>query len=137
MKKLLIICAIFLAISACKKDAGEGGTSVIQGRVMNYAISFNGSSNDTTIFPKARKDVYIIYSSDEDAVYDDNFETNWDGTFRFEYLRKGDYTIFIYQDSAIVGNINYDYPVFKHIEITSNNSTNILEDFMILKEPNL
>ncbi|MBC8267093.1 MAG: hypothetical protein H8E84_09025 [Flavobacteriales bacterium] len=138
MNKILILLIFVIGFSSCEKQAGEGGTAIIQGRVMNYSISFNGSSNDTTIFPKSKKDVYIIYSSNENDVYDDNFETNWDGTYRFEFLRKGDYTIFIYQDSTIVGNINYDYPVFKHIEITSNNSTNTLDDFLIFKsDPNL
>jgi hypothetical protein len=103
---------------------------------MNYAISFNGSSNDTTIFPKAGKDVYIIYSDNEGDVYDDSFETNWDGTYQFEYLRKGDYTVFIYEDSTIVGGVNYDYPIFKHIKISANNSINTVEDFLLLKEPN-
>jgi len=136
MKRIAIILAFAIGFSACKKEAGEGGTSVIKGKVMNYAISFNGSSNDTTIFPKAGKDVYIIYSDNEGDVYDDSFETNWDGTYQFEYLRKGDYTVFIYEDSTIVGSVNYDYPIFKHIKISANNSINTVEDFLLLKELN-
>ena len=137
MKKIALFFILVIFLFACKKEAGEGGTSVIEGRVLNYTIEFNGTSNDTIIFPKPKEDVYIIYSDDEGEVWDDNFETHWDGTYRFEYLRKGAYTIFIYEDSNIVGSINYDYPIFRHIKIESNNSTNRVEDFMILKEPNL
>ena len=133
MKKIALFFFLGIFLFACKKEAGEGGTSVIEGRVMNYSISFNGTSNDTTIFPKPKEDVYIIYSDDEGEVWDDNFETHWDGTYRFEYLRKGSYTIFIYEDSTIVGTINYDYPIFKHVSITNNNSTNTLSDFVIQK----
>ena len=133
MKKIALFFILGIFLLACKKEAGEGGTSVIEGRVMNYSISFNGTSNDTNIFPKPKEDVYIIYSDNEGEVWDDNFETHWDGTYRFEYLRKGAYTIFIYDDRAIVGTINYDYTIFKHVSITNNNSTNTLSDFVIQK----
>ena len=131
MKKIALFFILGIFLFACKKEAGEGGTSVIEGRVMNYSISFNGTSSDTIIFPKPKEDVYIIYSDDEDEVWNDDFETHWDGTYRFEYLRKGAYTIFIYEDSTIVGTINYDYPIFKHVSITNNNSTNTVSDFVI------
>ena len=66
------------------------------------------------------------------AIYDDEFETDYNGRYRFEFLRKGDYTIYTYSDSSDV-NTTYDYPVFRHIEIKSNNSTNNLDDFVIEK----
>ena len=54
------------------------------------------------------------------------------GRYRFEFLRKGKYTIYTYADSSDV-NTTYDYPVFRHIEITSNNTTYTVEDFVIEK----
>ena len=77
--------------------------------------------------------MYIIYSDDEESIYDDKFETDWEGRYHFEYLRKGDYTIFTHVDSTVINEITYDYPIFKHVSIINNNSTNTLSDFVIQK----
>ena len=133
MKKLLFIIYIITILFACEKDSGEGGTSTINGKVMYFTISFNSqtNSNDTTYYPKAGKDIYIIYGDDENQIYNDNFETDWDGNFHFQYLRKGNYIIYTYVDSVAVNNVTYDYPVFKHVTISENNSVNTLTDFII------
>ena len=40
MKKYLVICTISFGFLACEKEAGEGGTSVIDGRVIYFTTSF-------------------------------------------------------------------------------------------------
>ena len=135
MKNLILLIAITIVFAACTKEAGEGGTSVIQGQVYKIHTFQNSTTGeiDTLYFQlDAGKDVFIIYSDDETAIYDDEFETDYNGRYRFEFLRKGDYTIYTYADSSDV-NTTYDYPVFRHIEIKSNNSTNNLDDFVIEK----
>ena len=65
-----------------------------------------------------------------------NFETDFNGKYRFEFLRKGDYTIYTYADSTVGSEpfeVKYDYPVFRHIKITSNNTTYKVGDFIIEK----
>ena len=158
MRNLLIICAIAFGFMACEKPAGEGGTSVIEGQV--YKISTTevvineldslGNLDTTYIIidtlktPQldVSKDVFIIYSDDEGSVYDDKFSTDYNGKYRFEYLRKGNYIIYTYADSsqsmpnppiAVDNLLKYEYPVFKQITISSNNSTNTLDDFIIEK----
>ena len=135
MKKILLFITTILALTACEKSPGEGGTSKISGNVTYFTTTFNAqtSNMDTIYYPKASKDVYIIYSDNENDIFDDNTETDWNGNFHFQYLRKGDYTIYTYVDSIVVNTITYDYPIFKHVSITSNNSTNILSDFIIQK----
>ena len=139
MRNFLIICAIALGFTACEKPAGEGGTSVIEGQVYKTFTFQNPTTGliDTTYFLlDAGKDVFIIYGDDKSEVYDDKFETDHNGRYRFEYLRKGDYTIYTYADSTeLVGllEVKYDYPIFKHITISSNNSTNKVADFVIEK----
>ena len=136
MKNFLIICAIAIGFTACEKDAGEGGTSVIQGQVYKIHTFQNSSTGamDTLYYQlDSGKDVFIIYSDNETGVYDDKFETDYNGRYHFEYLRKGDYTLYTYADSIDVNNVNYDYPIFKHIKINSNNSDNSVEDFVIEK----
>jgi hypothetical protein len=136
MKNFLIICTVAFGFMACEKDAGEGGTSVIEGQVYKIHTFQNSSTGamDTLYYQlDSGKDVFIIYSDNETGVYDDKFETDYNGRYHFEYLRKGDYTLYTYADSIDVNNVNYDYPIFKHIKINSNNSDNSVEDFVIEK----
>ena len=136
MKNFLIICAIAIGLTACEKDAGEGGTSVIEGQVYKihtFQNSLTGAMDTLYYQLDSGKDVFIIYSDNETEVYDDKFETDYNGRYHFEYLRKGDYTLYTYADSIDVNNVNYDYPIFKHIKINSNNSNNSVEDFVIEK----
>ena len=136
MRNFLIICAIALGFTACEKPAGEGGTSVIEGQVYKIFTFQNPTTGliDTTYFLlDAGKDVFIIYGYDKSEVYDDKFETDYNGKYRFEYLRKGDYTLYTFTDSTDGSMIKYDYPIFQQITISSNNSTNKVTDFIIEK----
>ena len=99
MKNVLIICVIAIGFIACEKSAGEGGTSTIEGQVYKLYTFQNATTGewDTSYFQlDAGKDVFIIYSDDSLAVYDDKFETDYNGRYHFEYLRNGDYTIYTY-----------------------------------------
>ena len=140
MKNFLIICTFAFGFIACKKDAGEGGTSVIEGQVYKIHTFQNSSTGamDTLYYQlDSGKDVFIIYSDNETGVYDDKFETDYNGRYHFEYLRKGDYTLYTYADSTVdissTIELKYEYPIFKHIKINSNNSDNSVDDFVIEK----
>jgi len=136
MKNLILVIAMTSIFSACQKEAGEGGTSIIEGRVYKIHTFQNSSTGeiDTLYFQlDSGKDVFIIYSDDETEIYDDKFETDYLGRYRFEFLRKGDYTLYTYSDSTDINNTSYDYAIFRHVTINSNNSENSIEDFIIEK----
>ena len=135
MKKILFFITTILAITSCEKHAGEGGTSKISGNITYFTTTFNTqtSNMDTIYYPKASKDVYIIYSDNENDIFDDKTETDWNGNFHFQYLRQGDYTLYTYVDSIVVNTLTYDYPVFKHTRISENNSDVVLDSFIINK----
>jgi hypothetical protein len=136
MRLLLSLFILSLAFYSCDKEAGEGGTSAISGKIYKLATfqNANTGSIDTLYFQEySDKDVYIIYSSNENDVYNDSFETSWNGEYRFSYLRKGDYTIFTYADSTDQNGVNYDFPVFLHINIDQNNQTYSLPDLIVNK----
>jgi hypothetical protein len=136
MKKLVLFLSLLISFTACEKEAGEGGTSVIQGQVYKiYTFqNFTTGEWDTLYYQlDSGKDVYIIYSDDINAVYNDKFETDYNGVYRFDYLRKGDYIIYTYADSIDMNNVSYDFPLFTHITISNNNSVNTVEDFVIEK----
>ena len=133
MRKIIYLFVITFMILSCEKPAGEGGTSEINGNVTYFTTSYNAqtSSLDTTYYPKSGKDIFIIYSNNEDDLFDDKTETDWNGNFKFEYLRKGDYVVYTYVDSIVVNDVTYDSPVFYHVNISENNSSIILEDYII------
>ena len=144
MKNYIIICVVVISFVACEKLPGEGATSIIEGQIWKtYTGQSEHTGLDTTYYlvPIVGKDVFIIYSNKEDELYDDKYETDHSGRYRFEYLRKGNYTIYTYADSMQTYNdgdlidalLEYDYPIFKHIKIRSNNSTNRVDDFIIEK----
>ena len=142
MKKWLLIFMILIGLFSCEKGPGEGGTSVIEGQVYKVFTFQNPNTGllDTSYYQlDSGKDVYIIYSNDSQNIYDDKFETDYNGRYRFEYLRKGDYTLYVYNDSTeqrtATIEIKHEWPVFKSISIKSNNSTVTVTDFEIEKNP--
>ena len=124
-----------IAFTSCEKDAaGEGGTSVIEGQVYKIFTSqdpFSGEWDTAYLQLDPGKDVFIIYSDNQGSIYDDKFETDYNGRYHFEYLRQGDYTIYTYADSTDNSNIKYEYPIFKNVSVISDNSSNTVEDFVI------
>jgi hypothetical protein len=98
MKKIAIGCVMALSLVACKKIEGEGGTGSITGKVMiDQKLYVNGTYSETINHEGALEDVYIVYG-DDDLIYDDKVECNYDGTFKFKYLQPGTYTIFAYNE---------------------------------------
>jgi hypothetical protein len=97
-----VTLSISVLLFSCKKEAGEGGTSTITGRV--FAKDYNSTF---TIFQGAfyAPDlwVYIIYGDQKD--YGDRIRTSYDGTYEFRYLRPGTYHIYSYsKDSTLQSN---------------------------------
>ena len=158
-KKISFLLLAFVLINSCQKQAGEGGTSSISGKVMTIDVSHidvPGSEKIDTLkqYYAAEKEVYIIYG-DEDAIYNDSFETSWDGSFRFDFLRKGRYKLFVYSEcekdtiglaslastnpqyaSGLIniwhpGCVNEEYPQMIEVEIIENREELKLEDIII------
>lgn len=134
--RVALFLSIVLFMSSCDKDPGEGGTSAINGEVYKIFTFQNPNTGnwDTSYYQlDAGKDVFIIYSNNQSEIYDDKFETDYNGRYHFEYLRNGEYTIYTYADSSDASNVRYDYPVFRNVKITSSNSIITAKDFVIEK----
>ncbi len=88
---------IILICAGCVKSAGLGGRAKIKGKLTgsfyydDQLLMANGSGilND--------EDVYIVYGTD-DTYFDDDIKTSYDGSFEFNYLRPGTYTVFFYEN---------------------------------------
>ncbi len=133
---LLYLIGILITFSACKKEAGEGGSSSIKGKVYakyyNKNFSVQASENYAPDI-----DVYIIYG--DDFSYGDRIRTSYDGAYEFKYLQKGKYTIFAYsKDStgAYTNHVNQyasDIAILKNVEITGNKQSAEVEDIQIVQ----
>jgi len=129
MKIILFSFGFILMITACTKEPGQGGTSSINGKVQVYNINSFGDTIGEPFYGMD-EDVYIIYGENDDT-YDDKFATSFDGSFRFDYLTPGKYTLFAYSRCDLC---NDELTVVKKtVEITANKSENPISDIIILK----
>lgn len=114
--------------TGCSKPEGEGGTSAVYGKV--YAYNYNGSGVLVDEYYLADEDVFIIYG-EGDNYYDDSYKTSFDGSFRFQYLTKGTYTVFVYSDCDTCPSGIEE--ISQTFEITGNNEDVVLDDFEVRK----
>ncbi len=135
MKRIHIavfVLAIFtgFATLSCEKQEGTGGTSAITGKVVvrQYNANFTALIEE---YYAPDEDVFIVYG--DDPVYGDKTSTNFDGTYRFEYLRKGKYTIYAYSEDSANYPTQQEIPVMRQVEITKNNEEVTVNTIIILK----
>jgi hypothetical protein len=101
--------------SGCAKVEGPGGSSSIVGKI--HVVVKDVGGNIINEYDAQNEDVFLLYG-DEDTFYDDDTKTSYDGSFAFNYLQKGSYTLFVYQDCATCN--SGKEPVFVDIEITDS-----------------
>lgn len=132
---ILAIIPASAVITSCQKDAGEGGTSAITGKVLVYRYDPSLMTIVDTI-AGTEEDVYIIYGADH-STYDDDFKCSFDGSYEFSQLRKGDYRLFAYSDDTtglseqMIDPNRPKIPVFVRASITSNKSEVTAPDIII------
>ena len=115
--KQLLLLMLSVALFSCAKQEGEGGTSTIKGKVQVKLCS-DDFETIYTQFPGEEIDVYIVYGNDD--FYSDKTTTFYDGSFVFNYLRKGHYQVFVYSDDDTGQAESGKKIVLKEIEITKN-----------------
>jgi hypothetical protein len=117
-RTLFFLCSI-LFLQACEKDPGEGGNSVIKGTILerNYT-TFPSRYTETGA---KDVDVYIIYGNEGNA-FDDRTRTSFDGSYKFETLKKGDYRVFVYTEDTSATNFGNTIEIIQKVEITKNRS---------------
>ncbi len=127
---LYIAIILVIGISSCSKPAGEGGTSRIKGKI--YIRDYN--STFTILqdqFYAMEERVYIIYGDND--FYDDDIRTSYDGTYVFDNLRKGTYSVFAYSDDSTFTAPGGMYPVIQTVEITEEYQTIEVPTIILLK----
>lgn len=130
MKKLIGLLILTMGFISCKKNAGEGGFASIEGKVYvkNYDQYF---SYITSEYYLPSETVYIIYGTDSEVG--NTVKTSYDGYFKFNYLQKGKYRIYVLgKDSNLVSRGNPKESLME-INITQKKQKVVLEDLVILK----
>lgn len=124
---LVLILVSFLLIS-CEKNPGEGGNATITGSVWvkDYNSTFTSLISE---YAGMKEDVFIVYG--DNVGYDDKVETDYLGNYRFNYLRKGKYTIYVFSEDSTMTSPDGKVAVIKEVEITENDQVLIVPQILI------
>jgi hypothetical protein len=98
MRKYFGILFMALLFVCCNKNEGQGGSSAIEGHVYNVIHTDDNFSFTTTTVDAVKEDVFIVFG--DAGYFGDDVETDRNGLYRFEYLRKGHYTVYAYSEYA-------------------------------------
>lgn len=132
MKRLLPVYFIWVSflLAGCQVKEGIGGTASITGRVyaLDYTADFSELDDE---YYAPEENVYIVYGDDD--FYGDRVDTHYDGTFRFDFLRKGKYTVYVYSEDSTGQVPAGEFPVLREVEITKKNASIDLGDLVIVK----
>ncbi|MGQ0827241.1 MAG: hypothetical protein ACT4ON_02475 [Bacteroidota bacterium] len=132
----VFLAGLLLLGTSCKKEAGEGGTSHIKGKI--YANYYNKNFSvlaDSGYAPDI--DVYIIYG--DNATFGERQRSNYDGTYEFKYLEKGSYRIYAYSKDSSgtwrnqVNQYAPDHAIIKEVKITKSKETVVVPDIRIIQ----
>jgi hypothetical protein len=88
---VVLVLVTMAGISSCAKEEGKGGLATIRGKVKAYDMNLLGDVVDSAYLPNIR--VFISYGSH--TWVDDDTRTSYTGDFAFEWLQKGNYTIWV------------------------------------------
>ena len=126
----IIIYLLMSFIISCKKEAGEGGSSSISGKVYvkNYNANFTKLNKE---YYSSNESVYIIYGNE--LSYGNNIKTSYDGVYEFKFLRKGNYKLFTYSKDSSLKSASGTIAVIAKIEIKDNNEIVKVPDLVIFK----
>ena len=130
MRTIVILLLFCICSFSCKKKPGEGGFATIEGKVYvkNYDSFFTIVTSEYYL---PSETVYIIYG--DGTEIGESVKTSYDGSFKFNYLRKGTYKIYVIgKDSSSTPRGNPKEVLVK-VEITKKKQVVTLPDFIILK----
>ena len=120
---------LILLSTSCTKE-GPGGNSTIRGKITVQTWDKEFRVQQAS-YPAADEDVFIIYGTG-DAV-SDRVRTSYDGTFRFRFLNKGDYKLFVYSDDPQGTHPAGVIPFEKTVTLASGHETVDAGEFVIYK----
>ncbi|HOZ30556.1 MAG TPA: hypothetical protein PLL66_06530 [Bacteroidales bacterium] len=124
----LFLVFVTIMLSSCEKNPGEGGNATISGSVWvkDYNSTFSSLVSE---YAGIKEDVYIVYG--DNTGYDDKVETDYLGYYRFNYLRKGKYTIYVFSEDSTMTSPSGKTAVIQEVEITENDQLLVVPQIII------
>jgi len=128
--KVALFVLICLSFFSCKKQPGEGGFASIEGKVFlkNYDASYT-ILNEEHYAPG--ETVYIIYG--DGTEIGNTVKTSYDGSFKFNYLRKGKYKIYVLGEDPTKPYLSVPKEELVEVTITKKKEKVVLDDLVIIK----
>lgn len=123
--KLIALFLVFLTALSCNKSAGTGGSATLKGQVYAYNYSKSFVLSDSGYLGGQK--IYIIYG--DGTGVSNNTETDNDGRFEFQYLRRGKYQVYVF--SKKLHNASLDSTIIQLCEIKTKNEIKELPLFIV------
>ena len=128
--RIILFVLISLSFFSCKKQPGEGGFASIEGKV--YVKDYDDSYTIVTAeYYLPSETVYIIYGDGNEVA--NTVKTSYDGSFKFNYLRKGTYKIFVLSEDTTKPFLSVPKEELVKVTITKRKEKVVLKDFIIAK----
>ena len=130
MKTILFALALCAMVISCKKAPGEGGFASIEGKVYvkDYDPTFTIIQSQYYL---PGETVYIIYGTNTEIG--NTVKTSYDGSFKFNYLQKGNYKVYVLGKDSVAPNKGNPKETLIEVNITERRQNLNLGDFIILK----
>jgi len=121
-----------ILLVGCTKPEGEGGNASVSGKVnlefWNATFTIMGYESAAADY-----DVYIVYG--EDLSFSDKTTTDFEGDYEFNYLRPGDYSVYVYSKvnsvEALNGLAPDDEALIQKVTLSKKQDL-VLSDFTVL-----
>ena len=115
LKIVLLMVTLSILVLSCQKNPGEGGNATIVGSV--WEKNYNSTYTELIAeYAAMDQNVYIVYG--DNVGFDDKTETDYLGNYRFNYLRPGKYTIYVYSEDSSMQTVSGEIAILKEVEIT-------------------
>lgn len=128
MKPLFFM--LFLSVLfSCKKE-GVGGDATIKGKlhVRHYNSTFTQFISEYD-----GKDIYVYIIYGNQTQYNKRIKTSYDGSFEFQYLYKGDYTVYTYSLDSTLNDKSGKIAIIRNVTLKSRKQTSDLGSITIFE----
>ncbi len=128
--KVVLLVLVCLSFFSCKKEPGEGGFASIEGKVYvkNYDATFTLLTSEYYL---PAETVYIVYG--DGSEIGNTVKTSYDGSFKFNYLRKGKYKVYVIGKDPTNPSLSIPKEELVEIIITEKKEKKVLDDLVIIK----
>ncbi|MBL7717884.1 MAG: hypothetical protein JNL72_03535 [Flavipsychrobacter sp.] len=127
--KIALPFLVSLLIISCKKEPGPGGLASVKGKV--YAYDF--TSGKTLISEGYLGEIRVYIGAADGSEHFDDIRTSYDGSYQFNFLRKGKYKVWVFakSDTAVLTSPEGQQHFIQEVEVTDKKGEVEVPDFKV------